>query len=246
MWVQNKKNLAEFKLLKAFNPNDYRNGSGFEKFIKIDEIFDDSENFLQNDVLTLRAKVSIYIFKKKVLSKLKFFTNFLKIKLCDNPATQEMDAQDNESNKYLTDIKLKFSELLDSKFKSDVTIVLPSGKNIFTHSIILATNCSVLSSMIKAVKDKPENRKIKINDIDEETMTEIVRFIYTREVRNIDTLVSKLLYGAKKFELKLLMDICAEHLIKNLDINNAIDYFITAKNYELNDLFTYSMFFIDL
>lgn len=157
-----------------------------------------------------------------------------------------MGTQNCESNKLLLDLRSKFSELFVSKFNSDFKFICSDGMEIPAHSIVLATNSSVFRSMLDTPMTESKDRVAKLDDIDGETMTEILRFMYTREVLNIDSLAHKLLYGAEKYELEILKEICTVHMIKNLNIDNAIDYFVIAERYDLKDLLSHSMSFIDM
>ena len=56
--------------------------------------------------------------------------------------------------------------------------------------------------------DAESNNIIKITDIDGEAMEEILRFIYTQEVDEIDELAPKLLHGAEKYELNDMKELC--------------------------------------
>lgn len=73
------------------------------------------------------------------------------------------------------------------------------------------------------------DRKTILQDIDGDTMIEILRYIYTRNVQNIETLASGILYGAEKYGLTKLKIICAETMIKKVSVHNVIDYFILAE-----------------
>lgn len=96
------------------------------------------------------------------------------------------------------------------------------------------------------LKSENQQNEIVVADIDGPTMKEILRFVYTQEVQNLKTLASKLLYGAHKYEIYDLMMICAAEMIKNLTIENALDYFILAEKYGLKALLVHSATFIKL
>lgn len=157
-----------------------------------------------------------------------------------------MDTQDHGTNKLLNDLRSKYSPLIASKSENDVTFVCSDGKEVPAHSIIVAINSPVFKDLLNNPKADPKNRKIQLQNINEETLTEILRFIYTREVKNIDTLAQKLLYASIEYKLALLEEMCTSHMMKNLNIDNAIDYFVIAHRCKLKDLLTQSMSFIDL
>jgi hypothetical protein len=96
---------------------------------------------------------------------------------------------------------------------------------------------------MKAIFDT-KSKVIKIPDVDGETMTEILRFIYTREVNNIKDIVVELFYGAEKYELDKLKNLCIASMIENLSVENALDYFILADKSNVNVLLERSAVFI--
>ena len=94
--------------------------------------------------------------------------------------------------------------------------------------------------------DAESNNIIKITDIDGEAMEEILRFIYTQEVDEIDELAPKLLHGAEKYELNDMKELCVASMIENLSLENAVDYFLIADQYDIKDLLEHCVKFIKL
>lgn len=87
---------------------------------------------------------------------------------------------------------------------------------------------------------------IKVHDIDSGTMTEIMRFIYTGKVKNIENIIPMLIYGAVKYELEELKEFCVAAMIKKLSVENAVDYFLLACQYGVKDLLDHCSQFIKL
>ena len=96
------------------------------------------------------------------------------------------------------------------------------------------------------IKIENGNNKISIMDIDGPAMTEVLRYIYTQEVENIKILAPKLLHGAHKYAIYDLMKLCATAMIKNLTVENALEYFILADKYKLKALLARSATFMKL
>ena len=122
-----------------------------------------------------------------------------------------------------------------TKSLSDFKLVCSDGVEIPVHRYILAGFSSVLKTIFE-IKTETRRNTMNIMDIDGETMTEILRFIYTREVNNIKQLAPKLLYGADKYELDNLKKLCASAMIENLSVENALEYFLLADQYNLKAL----------
>jgi speckle-type POZ protein len=87
--------------------------------------------------------------------------------------------------------------------------------------------------------------RIVIDDIDDATMQELLRFIYTKEVQNLDTLASKLLYAAEKYDLPELKSICASHLTKQISEESVLENLVLADRYKEQQLLNECMEFIN-
>ena len=124
----------------------------------------------------------------------------------------------------------------DTKSLSDFTVICSDGIEIPVHRLILANFSPVLDAMFKADMTESKNSVVKIEDINGETMTEILRFIYTREVKNLLELAPKILYGAEKYELEKLKKICVASMIENLCVGNAVEYTLLADRHNTPDL----------
>lgn len=85
--------------------------------------------------------------------------------------------------------------------------------------------------MLSTTMSETLNQEVILDDIDGDTMLEILRYMYMDEAQNVDTLATKLLYGAEKYNLNALKEICIESLLESLSLNNVIDYLILADRY---------------
>ena len=110
--------------------------------------------------------------------------------------------------------------------------------------MILAINSGVMKAKLDI--DETKAFKAHIKDIDGETMTEILRFLYTKKVNNIKEIAPKLLYGAEKYELEDLKKYCVDLMTDNLCIENALEYFIMSEQHGLKYLQNSSAMFIKL
>jgi speckle-type POZ protein len=132
-----------------------------------------------------------------------------------------------------------FKQLLFSKDFSDVTLVSSDGKEIPVHRCILAARSSVFKTMVEK-----KSGVIVVDDIDGETMREMLRFIYTGTVENFETIALKLIYAAEKYDLPDLKSMCDTKLTKQISQENVLEYLKLAEKSDLNELFFRSMDFI--
>jgi speckle-type POZ protein len=76
-----------------------------------------------------------------------------------------------------------------------------------------------------------KSNTIQVDDIDGTTMNELLRFIYTQKVENLDTLASKILYAAEKYDLPPLKSICVLKLIEQLSEQNVFESLVLADRF---------------
>ncbi|CAG9806594.1 unnamed protein product [Chironomus riparius] len=142
--------------------------------------------------------------------------------------------EDDVNNSSITYFKLNetFKIYFDEKLFTDMTFLCSDGIEIQAHRFAIFASSSVLKNMINL----GPNSIIEVDDIDSETMTEILRYIYTDEVNDIDDFAPKLIYGAIKYELDELTKLCKETVAKNISFKNAIEYFLLADKFDMKDL----------
>lgn len=131
-----------------------------------------------------------------------------------------------------------------TKLYSDFKFICSDATEIAVHRFILNGFSPVMKLMFD-VKTEMENT-LNVMDIDGETMTEILRFIYTQEVKDVEKLTKKLLYGANKYQLQDLKTKCGQEMAEHLSVQNALEYFILADLYNLRTLLIRSAAFIKL
>jgi speckle-type POZ protein len=76
-------------------------------------------------------------------------------------------------------------------------------------------------------------------------MKELLRFIYTLRVENIDSLASKLLHASEKYELSELKSMCGSELIRQLSEKNVFETMLSANRYNEESLLDECMDFIN-
>jgi len=96
------------------------------------------------------------------------------------------------------------------------------------HKIILARRSPVFKAMFS--NDMKENResKVVINDLDQETVYEMLYYIYSGNVKNLKLKALNLLAAADKYAIGELKETCESHLQGNLTIENISDILIVA------------------
>lgn len=77
--------------------------------------------------------------------------------------------------------------------------------------------------MLNTNMDESESSKVVVEDVDSETMLELLRFIYCRKVNEISKVDDKLLIAANKYGIDELIPLCVSSLMDNLNIDNIME-----------------------
>merc|ERR1719357_138903 len=87
-------------------------------------------------------------------------------------------------------------------------IVACGDKEFNCHKIVLAGKSPVFRAMFSIDVEEKRNSRIVIEDIDEDTVFEMIYHIYSGSVRNLDDHAFHLLSAADKYDLGELKEIC--------------------------------------
>lgn len=122
----------------------------------------------------------------------------------------------------------------DKKF-SDAQIIV--GDRVFdVHKCVLDARSAYFSAMFSSeMKEKREN-EVKIKDVSHEVMQEVLRFIYTGRVDNLDALKTDLFVAADEYNIEALKALCERALIRDFKVDNILDMLVFAEQYSSNNL----------
>ncbi|KAF8770253.1 TD and POZ domain-containing protein 5 [Argiope bruennichi] len=123
------------------------------------------------------------------------------------------------SNGSLSDIKLK-----------------TRTRTYSAHMFILSARSPVFKAMFSS-KVETNNGCVDIEDLDDDTVTGLLRYIYKSEVKELDwDTASKLYVGADKYQILALKDICSSYLKANLSVTNACGALLLADMHQNDEL----------
>ncbi|XP_071580452.1 speckle-type POZ protein-like [Temnothorax nylanderi] len=200
----------ETNIMKTINQFICGGDWGYKKFVRRDSLLDEVNGLLLDDKLTIFCEISVM---DNVTSS-------------NDPVTIPFEVSKCEPD----NVGLLLFE--NSEF-SDIT-VLVDGREIRAHKAILAAQSRVFSAMFKSeMIEKRTN--VKIEDMDFETVREMLQFIYTGKVEKLEK-SPDLLYAAEKYELKNLKVMCEKILGTRLTVENAAEILILADLYRADYL----------
>ena len=141
--------------------------------------------------------------------------------------------------KGLKQVSEHLGKIFTDKDLSDVEIEC-DGKVFNCHELILSARSDVFRAMFQNDMTENRSKKVDIQNVDPEVVSEMLNFIYTG-VTNEDFLkepenAGELLGAANRYQLGLLKDICEDRLCSALKVGNSIEYLILGDLYQASKL----------
>ena len=104
--------------------------------------------------------------------------------------------------------------MLDNKKFSDLVLICSDGNKIDVAKNVISAQCPAFAATVDAVMDKNKSNSAKFDDIDSKTMLELLRFIYSGQITNIEEVDLQLLIVASKFGIDDLKQMCISPLME--------------------------------
>ena len=113
-----------------------------------------------------------------------------------------------------------------------------SNHRIPVHKLILEQRSPVFKTMLSSTMKESTSNKIIITDFDHDVVREFIRFLYldTCDKEVLDQHAKSLLAMAHKYDVKGLLHISADYLIRTLSIDTAVELLQLADLYEVKGL----------
>lgn len=185
-------------------------GWGFPKFVKQEFLLNEENEVLLDDKLTIVCEIIATVGSGNISGTL------------TTP----------ESN-----LAIDFTFLLENKNFSDVT--LSAGEKEFpAHKVILTARSPVFKAMFQHDMEESRNNRVKITDIDEEGLCELLRYMYTGKVNKLEKMAPSLLSMAEKYAMDDLKITCQKALFKSLSLDNVAEIFILSDKFGATELKT--------
>ena len=216
---QNNRSISKFVVYKEFD------GDGFDKFISIDSLKSQSAQLLPDDNLTFLCEVTVlFRTESKISSVIK--EDDVKLVHLSQENLQE-DLEIAFSHKEFTDVKIHCGD-----------------KMFDCHQVILAARSPVFRAMFKAEMAEKKTQRVDIKDLHPDVFSEMLTFIYTGKIPNVDRLAEELIEAADKYQVEFLKTICSEKLCKSINVNNCFKYLVMGDIYQTEALKKYSLKYI--
>jgi len=118
---------------------------------------------------------------------------------------------------------------------SDVAVVAEE-REFPVHRAILAERSDVFGAMFDVDMTEKQNKRIVIEDLSADAVSDLLNFIYTDSAPNINKLAAELLVAAEKYNIARLKAVCEAELATSLNVDNVIGRLIASETYRADQL----------
>lgn len=225
---KDKKNYFKRNITYDFYKDKKNIGWGIPNLISNETLNLNKENLLPNDTLTICcsivAGINMDTFSKIIPNS----------ELDDNvPVNKKFKPNSNVDN-----LEKMY---LDSKYY-DVTFVV-GDKKIKAHKCLLAAVSPIFDQLLSNGK-KLANKVINITDVSFEIMNELIKFIYTKKISNLQDIAHELIAAANNYLIEDLKNICEETLGKSVNLENVLEMYVIANDNNAETLKNLALNFI--
>ena len=127
-----------------------------------------------------------------------------------------------------------YSRMFEDQIYCDVSINV-DDQVIGAHKSVLSARSPVFRAMFQHNMIESKTNSVQIEDMNYQVCKELLRFIYTGTIGQIDD-CRDLLVAADRYEILSLKDVCEKKLTKNVTSQNTIKYLLLASQHQLKTL----------
>jgi hypothetical protein len=143
-----------------------------------------------------------------------------------------LPSQCHESIYNYKELADQHGKMLSSSDFSDFKFIV-GGEEFKVHRIILASASGVFDQLFKSKIEEGLTNQCEVKHIEPEIFRHLLRYIYEiRLPENLETIAMKLFEAAHYYEIDRLMKICRQRIIKQLNVENAIEFYDWASKYD--------------
>jgi len=118
---------------------------------------------------------------------------------------------------------------------SDVAL-LTGDQQLRAHRAVLAAKSKVFKDMFERKFKDEAKCEIDMSEEDSRLIREMLRFMYTEEVNNFESVAADLLPLAVKYDVEALRELCIAELHANMSVDTAIAAFLVASAHNIDCL----------
>jgi speckle-type POZ protein len=112
--------------------------------------------------------------------------------------------------------------MFDDSHFVDFVLRTSDNKELKTHKSIIVARSPVFFAMLKNDTKEAKENSADVPDFDSKTMKEFLRYIYSNEVQDLESIARDLVFAAEKYEIDGLKKICMESLHASISTENVV------------------------
>lgn len=204
---------------------DKRSSSrGWKKFISHEAVMAPGGSLLHDGALLIRCVVEL--------------------ECRDSVAFNNEGGEDPANMQYLSRTS-SFTSFLDEMKYTDLT--LDVNDNVFhCHKFMLAKKSDVFDAMFSHDFAETVSNKVVITDLESDAVLEMLRFIYTGKVQQMEKVNKMVLAAADKYNIADLKESCEKSLCNSMTVDNVCSLLLLARDRVSHELKRRALEFISL
>ena len=124
---------------------------------------------------------------------------------------------------------LASNSFLDDMKYTDLVLEV-NGTTFHCHKFMLAGKSDVFDAMFSHHFEERFSNKVVITDLEPDAILEMLRFIYTGKVHNMETVNKLLLISADKYNIIDLKESCEKSLCNSMTVENVCSLLLLARD----------------
>uniref|UniRef100_A0A0K0FFU7 Speckle-type POZ protein-like (inferred by orthology to a human protein) n=1 Tax=Strongyloides venezuelensis TaxID=75913 RepID=A0A0K0FFU7_STRVS len=204
---------------KVFNGGDtdsYLKNSGWgkSKFVRKDFLLNESNDLLINNKLKILCEIQVI----------------------------NCESKNNDNSELSTNITIPQSKLLlDYRNMLNLPlftdcIIKVEDTEIKVHKAVLVARSPVFHNILNSTLEELRTTVIEIEDFRVEVVREMLKYIYTDEVSNMQNMANEMFEIANKYQLHRLKAISERHMYTSLSVENVCERFSLSEKYSIKSL----------
>lgn len=113
----------------------------------------------------------------------------------------------------------------------DVTVLAAGNKEFHAHYTLLVSRSKIFAEMLRE-----NHKKLDLTEVPEDVVREILRYIYTDRVENLDNLASTLIAAADRFKMSGLQTLCERSLMETITPESVASLLLLADRFNCDAL----------
>lgn len=193
-----------------YQGKSFKRGYGIKDLLKQSDFLNPDLGYLVGGKATIYCRVSNPLLYKT------FANNFFQLTI----TAKEVPKDGKTALLYQRQID-KFKIMFDGEIFTDFEIKTSDKKVLKAHKSVLAVGSPFFFGML-TTDMKENNENIAKVPEDSAIMKEVLRFLYSSEVENLDSIAYELAIAAEKYQLVDLKEMCINSIIKTIDSENVL------------------------